>query len=204
MSKIIDLTGRRFERLEVISYAGKNNRGENMWNCRCDCKNITKVKTYNLTSGNVKSCGCLLKEKGYMIKHGMRDKRIYRIYKGMKQRCLNQNSPRYDCYGGRGITICPEWLGEHGAENFIKWAFDNGYAEDLTLDRENNNKGYSPDNCRWITREEQMNNTRYNKIIEFEGEKHTIAEWSRIKEIKYPTLVSRFARGWSAERALKK
>ena len=203
-SKRANLTGMKFGRLTVISLDSQNKRNDRIWECRCDCGNTTCVKTYNLTHGKTKSCGCLVKDHEWSIKHNCHDKRIYKEWQRMKSRCLYaKNEKVYKHYGGRGISICNEWLSENGFPNFMKWALSNGYKDNLTLDRINNDGNYSPDNCRWVDSMTQANNTRQNKIISYNGESHTVAEWSRIRNIKYPTLVCRINRGWDIERALE-
>lgn len=199
MGRFVDLTGNRYGRLTVISRAESKKRktggSRTMWNCQCDCGNIVVVDGDHLKSGHSKSCGCITK------KHGMFGTRIYKIWDSMYQRCYNSNHAAYKDYGGRGITVCDEWL--HNFQAFYEWSMSNGYADNLTIDRINVNGNYEPSNCRWATDIEQHNNTRKNRYIEFNGETHTMAEWARITGIKYATLASRIiTKGWSIERAL--
>ena len=170
MGKLIDLTGQRFGRLTVIERAGKDYIGQAMWRCRCDCGNVTVVAGGNLRTGNTKSCGCYGHELtigGYRSRthggtcDGGKRTRLYRIWRAMKTRCYNLNAQNYKDYGGRGITICPEWL--HDFVAFRDWALSHGYRDDLSIDRIDNDKGYSPDNCRWATAKEQRANQRSNK-----------------------------------------
>lgn len=116
--------------------------------------------------------------------------KLYRIWNGMRNRCLNPKNKDYVNYGGRGIDICQEW---NEPKKFFGWAFLNGYSVDMSLDRINNNKGYSPDNCRWVLLKEQQRN---NHIIEYDGESHCIAEWAEITGIKKQTILSRLRHGW--------
>ena len=157
----IDLVGTRFGKLVVIR-KDKPNPSYNgcMWLCKCDCGNLTVANGQNLKSGNTTSCGCygFERRRRSVTKHGKTGTRIYRIWKAMHTRCLNPNSPPYKYYGGRGIDICEKWLNDF--ETFHSWAIDNGYQENLTIDRIDTNKGYSPDNCRWITMAEQNKNKR--------------------------------------------
>ena len=126
--------------------------------------------------------------------------RIYRIWSGMKQRCYNQKSPEYKWYGGKGIAVCDEWL--HDFKAFYNWAITNGYADDLTIDRKDNSKGYSPDNCRWATNKEQHNNQSNNVKITYNNKTQTLKQWSEELNVNYSTLRMRIERGWSIERAL--
>lgn len=160
------------------------------------------VVSDRLCSGKTKSCGCKKYEKMLLsrIKHGQSNSRLYGIYGEMKSRCYNPNRSSYKRYGGRGIKICDEWLGDQGAENFINWATANGYEDSLTIDRINVNGNYEPSNCRWATWQEQSNNKRNNRFITYNGETKTIAEWSRILNIKYGCLFYRINHGWSMER----
>lgn len=133
-------------------------------------------------------------------KHGFSDKeRLYDLWCHMKQRCQNPTDKRYSLYGGRGITICEEWS---DYSIFRKWALSNGYANDLTLDRIDNNGNYEPSNCRWTTQKVQSNNRRTNRIITHNGVSHTLSEWSDITGIKWCTIRRRIEVGWSVEQAL--
>ena len=119
-----DLTGQKFGRLTVKEFLYKQNK-YNFWKCVCDCGNEVVVRQNDLRSGHTKSCGCYMKQraKEANIKHGFYGSKIYKKYRGMKQRCFDKNSDRYDHYGGRGITICEEWLNkENGFTNFCDWA----------------------------------------------------------------------------------
>lgn len=135
-------------------------------------------------------------------KHGLSKTRIYRIYNNMKSRCYKEYSKSYKDYGGRGIKICDEWLGEDGFTNFYKWSIENGYKDFLTIDRIDNDKNYSPCNCRWSTRNVQNNNSRHVHMIEYCGEVKSISEWSKIKMISRNTIIKRLKMGWSIEKAL--
>ena len=132
--------------------------------------------------------------------HGESHTRLYKIWKYIKRRCYNTNFWAFKRYGGRGIYVCEEW---NKYEDFRAWALANGYRDDLTLDRKDNDGNYCPENCRWVTRKVQANNRNNNVVWEFEGEEHTVKEWSEIVGVNYTTLHSRvFRYGWSVEEAL--
>lgn len=118
----------------------------------------------------------------------------------MKSRCYKTYAKEYEDYGGRGILICEEWLADF--KNFYDWSMLNGYADNLTIDRIDNSQNYEPDNCRWVTRLVQNNNSRHVNYIEFNGERHSIAEWSRIKGMSRNTIVKRLRLGWDIDRVL--
>lgn len=135
-------------------------------------------------------------------RHGMKGTRLYAIWHGMKGRCYNKSHTHYNKYGGRGITICDEWLNSFQA--FCDWAIQNGYSDNLTLDRKDTNGNYEPSNCRWATRKEQLNNRRNNIVITYNEKTQTLSQWSEELGIDYHKLLMRIKHGWSAERAFRK
>lgn len=199
MSKCIDLIGQRFGRLVVIERADSNSKGRARWLCQCDCGEQVIVLGYSLRCGGTKSCRCLYNE-GNNTKHKLCYTRLYNTWSCMKSRCTNAKDTRYKDYGGRGITICEEWL--HDFQAFYDWAIANGYSDTLTIDRKDNDKGYYPDNCRWATKKEQNTNQRRNRWITYNGETKTITDWARTTNIDYRALSRRLQRGWSIEKTL--
>lgn len=201
-----DLTGQTFERLLVLERA-ENKNGRVAFLCKCNCGNVTVVTSRNLIRGITKSCGCLHKEQliarnKSCITHGDGHTRLYSIYNCMKYRCYNKNGHEYKNYGGRGIAVCIEWLTNYNL--FKSWALSHGYRDDLTIDRIDVNKDYSPDNCRWITKQEQSYNRTDSRYFEYNGEKKCLAEWAKIFGINKPTLYNRvYNLGWDIKRALE-
>lgn len=188
------MQGQKFGRLtllkEIPACKGRS------WECICDCGNKLKVKESSIRAGSIKSCGCLAKyykSIGNVI-HNLCYTRLNKIYQGMKNRCYLKTSTSYNRYGGRGITICEEWLGEHGFINFYNWATENGYKDNLTIDRIDNKGNYSPENCRWVTLLEQQNNTRLNRWFEYKGEKLTLSQITRKYNINISTFCHRLRR----------
>lgn len=199
-----DISNMRFGRLVAIKPVGKDKYHQTLWLCKCDCGKECTTNTNRLCQGKTKSCGCL-KNEGNNLKHGMCYTRLNGIYRKMKQRCYWKNAPCYKNYGGRGITVCDEWLGKDGFKNFMEWSLNNGYADDLTIDRANNDKGYSPQNCRWVDRKTQGRNTRRNHLLSINGETKTMAEWSEKVGIPYSVIIQRINKlGWCAEDAVTK
>ena len=183
--KKIDLTGQRFGRLTAIKRAYVDKDHESFWLCKCDCGNEVVVGIGCLNSGNTQSCGCS-RNGGTNKTHGETKTRLHSIWVNMKNRCRNKKIKEYKHYGGRGIRVCKEWYDSY--ETFRDWALANGYADDLSIDRIDVNGNYEPINCRWVTTQKQMNNTRRNHYITFNNETHTMAEWARIYNINYHTL----------------
>jgi len=198
-----DLTGVRFGRLVVLDRVGTKN-GKPLWRCECDCGNIHDVSSTHLLRGSTKSCGCYRPDhaKELHTKHNGKGTRLYRIYTGVRTRCFNKNDHAYARYGASGISICKEWDGADGFERFRDWAMNNGYSDNLTLDRIDNAKGYQPDNCRWVSMKAQERNRTNNRYLTANGETHIIAEWSDITGIKQSMISQRLYHGWTPEEAL--
>lgn len=157
--------------------------------------NEKEVRTDCLTSGLVKSCGCLKKDQDKINltkyhKHKLSHTKLWDTYYGMKSRCYDKTDKRYSDYGGRGIEICPEWL--ENFENFVSWSLKNGFDDNLQIDRIDNDSGYSPQNCRWISIKENCRNRRSNVMIEYQGKMITLVELSEILNIPYKTAYSKY------------
>lgn len=199
--RIKDLSGQKFGRLTALEVAGKNQHNQTMWKCRCDCGNVLDVTGYYLTTGTVRSCGCL---KSDLIAqrhttHGKCNTPLYHIWSGMRDRCNNPNAEKFQYYGGRGIQVCDEW---QDFAKFDEWARSNGWCDGLTLDRIDVDGNYCPENCRWVTWKCQQNNKRNSLRYEYNGESHTLSEWADIVQLPYSLLASRRERGWDVAKML--
>ncbi|MCM1218815.1 MAG: hypothetical protein NC548_30390 [Lachnospiraceae bacterium] len=190
-----NLTGKKFGHLTAIEPIRKSKLGT-IWRCECDCGTITEVPISRLNSGNTKSCGC----QKYRTTHCGTGSRLFFIWRNIKSRCYNPKFIGYENYGGRGITMCEEWLHDFAA--FQIWALNNGYTEFLTIERIDNNGNYEPSNCRWATMKEQGNNRRTNRHLTANGESKTISQWAEELDISRELIRSRIRAGWSAEDAL--
>lgn len=203
--RLIDITGKKFGRLTALFRNGKTKDGRYIWHCVCECGSECNVPSSYLTSGNTKSCGCLQPEVARKIhlKHGdcpygKKASKLYTVWAGMKNRCTVKSHIEYQQYGGRGIRVCDEWSSDY--TKFKKWALDHGYEEGLQVDRIDNDKGYSPENCRFVTRKENSNNRQNTIRVLFDGELKTITELSEITGIPRHTIYQRVRHGWDASR----
>lgn len=205
MAEFKDLTGQRFGRLIVAGISRKVQSGKReryYWECSCDCGKTKNIRTDCLTSGLVRSCGCLKKEQDAVNltknhRHKLSNTRIWHVYYSMLHRCYNENDSRYSDYGGRGISVCEEWKNSFDA--FAKWAIENGYTEGLQIDRINNNGNYEPENCRWVDIKTNCRNRRSNVIVSYKGKEMTLVEASEKSGLSYSTLRSRWERGIRGE-----
>lgn len=205
MPKFKDLTGQRFNRLVVLERAENSRSNQTQWLCKCDCGNTVIVRSSSLINGHTKSCGCYSDEVRKIntdrTTHNKSHTRLYGIWTGMKARCYNPHVKIYKHYGGRGITICHEWRDFNA---FYNWAMSNGYADDLSIDRIDVNGDYSPDNCRWVDKITQMNNTTANKYYDFNGEKMTLPQIERVLGYSSGILTQRINKlGMSFDEAIK-
>lgn len=191
--------GDKFGKLTAIELKSGDKYDNKIWLCECECGNLTEAKEKYLLNGHKKSCGCL-----YGIgkrKHGCTKTRLFKIWCSMHERCERKSHMHYEDYGGRGISVCDKW-NEFVA--FKAWAESNGYKDNLTIDRKDVDGNYCPENCRWVTMKIQQNNKRSNRYIEFDGETHTISEWSEITGIGKTTIKERLNMGWPIKDVLTK
>lgn len=170
--------------------------------CVCDCGNKIIVNLNALLSGNTKSCGCLKQELLLESKasHGLSATPLYSVWGSIKDRCLNTNCKSYKNYGGRGISICGQWVDNFHL--FYKWAMNAGYKPGLTIERVNNDKSYCPENCTFIPLSKQSKNRRNLNFITFKDRTKTISSWAREIGISRESLRDRFKNGWGIEEAL--
>ena len=189
-----DITGQRFGKLTAIRIIGQDSYSRNVWECLCDCGNYTEVMVGNLTSGNTQSCGC--NHDGHPT-HKETKTRLYRIWQNMKGRCYCDNDDAYMNYGARGISVCDEW--RYDFLIFKKWAIENGYKENLTIERKNVNGNYCPENYCWIPKGEQSNNKR--NTIRVMGK--TLKEISKTTGFAYERLYDHYRKGNLEEWLLK-
>lgn len=205
MPKLIDMEGRRFSRLTVISLDHVHRTQGAHWLCKCDCGTELVVSRGNLSTGNSRSCGCLKLERlvERSITHGgtVGNNRSseYKIWGSMVQRCTNPNAPRFSDYGGRGIGVSDEWR-----------KFDNFYRDmgprpgkGYTVERINNDEGYSKSNCKWATRAEQSRNTRRNRMIETPMGTMLLCDAAEKSGIPMTVLWKRLKRGWKPKDLFK-
>jgi hypothetical protein len=194
--------GDKFGKWTVISEPFMSN-GKKYYQCQCECGTIKSLNHYKLINGKTTSCGC-----GRIVLHDKTDRRLYDVLHHMKDRCYNPLNKKYKDYGARGITICDEWLdSNNGLDAFIKWSYDNGYDKnaqygECTIDRIDVNGNYEPSNCRWANSITQGNNKRNNVLLTYNGETHTITEWSNIIGINRDTIDARYRHGLSIDKIL--
>ena len=204
MGKLKDYSGEKFGRLTVIKRVENNKYNQVRWLCKCDCGNEKIVLANNLRNGETKSCGCLKKEQDYIniahIKHNKSNTRLYNIWEHMKHRCNNPNSKRHEFYYDKGIKVCDEW--QNDFMNFYNWAINNGYQDNLTIDRINNDGNYEPNNCRWATVTEQNNNQSTNIKIKYNNNIYTMKQFCKKYNLKRETLDYRLKNNWDIEKII--
>lgn len=195
--KQINEVGKRYGRLTVIALGGRTNKSLLTWRCRCDCGNDVVVRGPKLRYGVTRSCGCLRAEGNGNRKHGKSSTSTYHAWSRMMQRCYNRNNKRYADYGGRGITVAPEWR-----------TFD-GFYRDMgdcppghSIERVRVNEGYSKTNCKWIPMPAQAKNKRNNHWVTIGSETHCLTEWCRRLSLNRATVKARLKQGWDDQKSL--
>lgn len=195
MSKFIDLSGQQFGYLTVLYRNPENpensKRQRTKWICKCICGNVKSYDASNLKRKNTLSCGCMKNTVKHKT-HGMSNTKIYKLWVSMKRRCYNPNMPHYEYYGGKGIRVCDEW--KENFQSFYEWSIKNGYKDGLSIDRIDNSKDYSPENCRWVTLEEQAKNKTNLLYATVNGETKSLCEWSEISGVPLNALRLRYLR----------
>ena len=198
--------GQRYGRLTVIGIGDPKytvgGHKEATAICQCDCGNIVTVRIQAIASGNTTSCGCFRHERmvQHNSTHGLSKHKLYRVWSAMKDRCDRPGCAAYVNYGNRGIRVCDDWA--NNFDVFYAWAMANGYQDGLTVDRIDNNRGYEPENCRFITRATQNRNRRYCHVITYGGETKTLSEWSRIYRFDRECFRNQVAKGKSEAEVL--
>lgn len=187
------LVGKRFGELTVLEWKGVKNKTKHMWECRCDCGNLTTVREDMLKSGHTKTCG------GHTAASGMYRSSEYAIWQSAKQRCENPNVDGYKYYGGRGIKMCERWR-----ESFLNFYEDMGPrpSEHHSIERKNRDGDYEPDNCIWADRIAQANNKSTNVNLTYQGKTQTVAQWARELNMRYQTIQDRLAKNLPIEEVL--
>ena len=204
MGKRIEVKkGDRYGRLVIIKELPQAIYRVRFFQCLCDCGNLHKARLVCLRTGQTKSCGCYRKLVTSKLTktHGMSGTRIFRVWCAMKERCMNPKSRGYLYYGIRGISIYKEWL---EFSNFYEWAITHGYAEGLTIERENNDGNYEPNNCKWITQAEQTKNSRHCHYVTHNGKTSTVTDCLKSRSISKTTFYRRLRQGMTAGMALTK
>jgi hypothetical protein len=201
MTAKLDIVGKKFGKLKVIEFAGCVKQ-KSTWKCLCDCGNLTTRSAISLK--NSSSCGCMIGKTNIThnesYRSGKGSSKEYSMWNSMMNRCSNPKNKSYARYGGRGIKVCNDW---HTYENFLK---DMGRcpSDEYSLDRIDNSKGYSKENCRWATAKDQARNRRSTVYATAFNQTKAVAEWAEIYGMKYHTLRRRILVGMSVEDALTK
>lgn len=208
MSKILDIKiGDRFGKLVVIGNSSPSH-GERTYICKCDCGKEKNAKSSALYHQITTSCGCMKGENvrnGLFKAHGCKpfhNIHITRLRQNMITRCYRKNTKSYKDYGDRGIKICDEWLNSYDA--FEKWCFENGWKENLEIDRIDNNGNYTPENCRFVTKLDNCNNRRTSRMITVFGETMSLANTARKYNVKYSKLQYLLDKGTPPEIAVER
>lgn len=182
----LDLSHEKFGRLTPMK-PSRTVSGKYAWICKCDCGKYITVRTADLRRGHTQSCGCYQAEQ--VRTHGLSKTAPYHTWRKMVARCCDETDKDYSNYGARGITVCTDWL---DYSKFYEWALQNGYKRGLTIDRIDNDKGYCPSNCRFITMREQERNKTNNIHVTYDGEEMLLVEFAERHNIPYTTVYWRY------------
>jgi hypothetical protein len=197
--KASDLTGQKIGHWNVQN---RDHSKASKWICICDCGVYRSIPRCNLTRGLTTNCGCKQKEKTRlrMMTHGKSKTKLYGVWLAMRRRCYLKSSSDYLNWGGRGIKVCDLW--RYNYSEFEKWAYKSGYREGLTIERKDVNGNYSPQNCTWATRTQQVRNRTITKMLTINGVTKPLAQWAEEYGINKGTLSSRVGYGWQGEEVL--
>lgn len=199
-----DLTGKKFNKWTVLHFSHRGKPYSKYWVCECDCGTIRPVEGSALKSGASKSCGCwrreVMRNQTWTQTHGLSKTRLHDTWGKMIRRCEQPKDKRWERYGGRGISICDEWRNDFLA--FYNWAMDNGYSDELTIDRINNDGNYEPSNCRWATAKQQSSNRSRTRFYTIDGVTKHLTDWCETYAIGYHKVWYRLKRGCTIEEAL--
>ena len=188
LHRVQDIIGQKFNRLTVIKRLQNDKYQNTRWLCQCDCGKYIETYGISLRNNKTKSCGCLTNELRRKKKkdNPFIKEPLYWRYTRIKSRCFSKSNRRYKDYGGRGISMCDEWKNDF--MSFYNWAMANGYKDDLTIDRIDNDKGYYPENCRWVNNKEQANNRRNNIIVKYQDKEMTLKQWASLLNLNYKSV----------------
>lgn len=203
-NKLIDISGNVYGRLTAIYFIHNKNGKKGGWLCECTCGNKKIIGGSDLRLGKTTSCGCLHKEMVSRLfsTHGQSKHPLNTVWSGMKSRCYNVNDEFYSHYGGRGISVCPEWKDDFGV--FFNWAIENGWQKGLEIDRENNDLGYEPTNCRFVTGRVNVYNRSNTVKLVYNDKVVTLLDLETLSGIPSDRIYQRiYVYGWSLERAIK-
>lgn len=193
MRKSVEI-GQKFNRCTIVGYVAGSRKKPAKYIYKCDCGNIGRASGNSFKNGNTKSCGCYKNEvfKVFVQKHGKYLSSEYRAWAAMIQRCSNRENRNFKNYGSRGIKVCKRW---RSFENFYADMGDRPSAKH-SVDRQNNNKGYSKQNCRWATLKQQNSNTRRNRYFTYKKRTLHLSDWAKLLGLDGKTLYYRLAQDW--------
>ncbi len=204
---IADIKGNRYNKLVALEFSHSHQKNA-YWKFQCDCGQVTTLAAHSVKRGDSKSCGChrreVSRQKATIHGHAANggQTRLYRIWAAMNRRCDLETHGAYDRYGGRGIHVCAEWANSFQA--FEQWAMSSGYSDELSIDRRDNDGGYEPGNCRWVTEKVQANNRSSNRTVIYEGVEMTLASFAELIGLDPNTVAYRLNNGWSIEETATK